>query len=104
RGINEGKITVIRNWVKSAQVTVMDKALARAQLAAQTSIILADDDVVCVYGGNMGVASGLDEFMSHIGMVDNRIIFLLAGDGSLVPGLRRMVQQRGLESRVKFLV
>lgn len=104
RGINEGKITVIRNWVKSAQVTVMDKALARAQLAAQTSIILADDDIVCVYGGNMGVASGLDEFMSHIGMVDNRIIFLLAGDGSLVPGLRRMVQQRGLESRVKFLV
>lgn len=104
RGISEDKVTVIRNWVKSNQVTVMDKALARTQLAAQTSIVLAEDDVVCVYGGNMGVASGLDELMSYVESVDSKIIFLLAGDGSLVPGLREMVQEKSLESRIKFLV
>ena len=104
RGINEDKITVIRNWVKSNQVTVMDKAAARTQLAEQASIFLSEDDVVCVYGGNMGVASGLDEFMSHVEKADGKIVFLLAGAGALVPGLREMVQEKGQESRVKFLV
>lgn len=104
RGISEEKVTVIRNWVKSNQVTVMDKAAARVELAAQLPITLADDDFVCVYGGNMGVASGLDDFVQNIDSFNGKLIFILAGGGSLVPGLREVVRRKGLDSRVNFIV
>ena len=104
RGVDEDRISVIRNWVKSDMVTVLDKTSARAELNSVFSMQLSEDDFVCVYGGNMGVASGLDNILSDIGGYSARIVFILAGDGSLVPELKDIVVKQGLENNVKFIV
>ncbi|MBV6750866.1 glycosyltransferase family 4 protein [Pseudomonas chlororaphis] len=104
RGVKESKVTVIRNWVKSNQVEVCDRTEARTELARHLSITLGDETFVCVYGGNMGVASGLDELMQHVVLFKKDVLFVLAGDGSLVPGLRELVSKSGCESKVKFIV
>lgn len=99
----EKDVSVIKNWVNDSDIAVIAKSEARASLAKYVSLSLAVDDVLCVYGGNIGVASGLDSFVKHIGAIDNKVKFLFAGDGALVPVLKEVLKQSELEDRVQLL-
>lgn len=103
RQIDPSKVILVRNWVQSSQIEALPKDLARAELDKVMGLRLASEQFLFVYGGNMGVASGLDEFMAHLAKVDKRAVFLFAGDGPLVPDLKRQAQINGLESRCHFL-
>lgn len=103
RKIDPSKVTLVRNWVQGSQIQALPKEQARGELEKVMGLRLAPEQFLFVYGGNMGVASGLDEFMGYLDGVDPRAVFLFAGDGSLVPELKRLLKARGLESRCHFL-
>ncbi|MGM7280385.1 glycosyltransferase family 4 protein [Pseudomonas guariconensis] len=102
RGVSLSKLTVQRNWLNGNVVSVLEKNHARA-LLQNHQIALRSEDVLCVYGGNIGVASGLDDFFEAIRYVDKRVKFLLAGDGSLLPILRQKADSFDGDSRVVFV-
>lgn len=103
RKISEGKISVIKNWVNSDDIQMLDKLVAREKLQQSDNFMIKDDDILCVYGGNIGFASGLDIFVSYIEKLDPRVKFLFAGDGALLPGLQKQIAERGLKARVKII-
>lgn len=103
RKIDASKVTLVRNWVQGSQIQTLPKEQARKELEKVMGLRLLPEQFLFVYGGNMGVASGLDEFMECLDGVDPRAVFLFAGDGSLVPELKRKVKLRGLDSCCHFL-
>lgn len=103
RNVSENKISVIKNWVKSDNIAVLEQAVARKQLKNSTGIEIKDDEVLCVYGGNMGIASGLDVFVDYVKDISPKVRFLFAGDGALVLPLYNLIRQQNLEDRVEIL-
>ncbi|MFJ4055426.1 glycosyltransferase family 4 protein [Pseudomonas sp. NPDC089743] len=103
RGIDPSQVTVLRNWVKSDVVVVIDKIIARSNLNKLLKLDLDSEDILCVYGGNIGVASGLDEFFKSLQYIDERVKFLLAGEGSLLHELKKQLQGSPQEQRIYFV-
>jgi colanic acid biosynthesis glycosyl transferase WcaI len=103
RGIAENNLTIIKNWVNSDAITVIDTCLARKQLNKEISLNLVDGDMLCVYGGNIGAASGLDVFIEYIDKIDPKFKFIFAGDGTHLPLLRNHVRDNKLMHRVGFI-
>ncbi|QXH37111.1 glycosyltransferase family 4 protein [Pseudomonas muyukensis] len=103
RGINPSKVSLVRNWVDAGHIQEMPRDEARAKLEQLLGLRLEDGQSLFVYGGNMGVASGLDEFMGYLDGLEPGAVFLFAGDGALVPDLKRTVQARGEQARFHFL-
>ena len=98
REIQAEKIHVIPNWIDHDQVPVDHQNYSIRQ---QHNI--PKDAFLVVYGGNIGVAAGVDVVIRAFQrLLDKENIYLLiAGDGSMLPECQRLVNQNNL-TRVKF--
>ena len=98
RGIPEEKIHVIPNWIDDGQEPVDHQEVSIRQLHG-----IPKDAFLVIYGGNIGVAAGVDvvvQAFQHL--LDNENIYLLvAGDGSMLSECRRLVKDNNL-TRVRF--
>jgi len=103
RFVDASKVTVVKNWVKDETVDVLSQTDARKGLIGKTDVTLQKDEILCVYGGNIGSASGLEEFIEYIESIDIKVKFLFAGNGTHVERLKNNVAKKGIEDRVAFL-
>ena len=103
RNIDKGKLSIVKNWVRSDALKVIDRVSARQQLKDSFDLVLNKEDILCVYGGNIGAASGLDVFVEYIDNIDPNVKFLFAGDGTHVTSLQSRIKEKGLQKRVGFV-
>ena len=78
-GVPTDAVTVIRNWTHLQPFELPDRAAARRRLG------WADDDIVVLHAGNMGVKQGLENVVEAARLVRDdgpRIRFVLLGDGN----------------------
>jgi len=86
------RLEVLYNWM-SLHVENLPQTSYRAQLGLQ-------DKIVFLYGGNLGVAQDVDNIVrlaQHLADHDH-IHFLLVGDGSEVPRLKRLLVEKRLRN------
>jgi glycosyltransferase involved in cell wall biosynthesis len=86
------RLEVLYNWM-SLRVENLPQTSYRAQLGLQ-------DKIVFLYGGNLGVAQDVDNIVrlaQHLADQDH-IQFLLVGDGSEVPRLKRVLVEKRLRN------
>jgi colanic acid biosynthesis glycosyl transferase WcaI len=103
RLVKKSKISVIKNWVKDDDILQIERLSARLDVERYIDHSFDKDDTICIYGGNIGTASGLDEFIEFIPKINIRVKFIFAGDGSLVSELRRLVGEKKMNDRVFFI-
>jgi colanic acid biosynthesis glycosyl transferase WcaI len=103
RLVKKSKISVIKNWVKSEDILQIEKLFARSDIERHIGHSFDKDDTICIYGGNIGTASGLDEFIQFIPKINTRVKFIFAGDGSLVPELKCLLSEQKMNDRVFFI-
>ena len=86
------KVEVLHNWARIHDARHPPRDRPR-ELPAEYA-----DKVVFIYGGNIGVAQDMDNVLRLAENVagEPAIQFLLVGDGSEAPRLRRAVRERGL--------
>ncbi len=69
----------------------------------RASLGLSDGDVVVAFAGNVGVAQGLDKLVEAARAAKNdKLRYLIVGDGSALLDLRAQVGQAGLSDRFVF--
>jgi O26-antigen biosynthesis N-acetyl-L-fucosamine transferase len=88
------QVEVLSNW------TALDEgAIARGNHRQRLGL---EGKVVFFYGGNMGVAQGMDSIVHLMRRMrdDERVAFLLVGEGSEVPRIREAVSSQGLHQVV----
>ena len=103
RLIKKSKISVIKNWVQSDDILQIDRLTARSDVERYVGHSFDKGDTICIYGGNIGTASGLDEFIEFIPKINTRVKFIFAGDGSLVSELRCLLSEQKMSDRVFFI-
>ncbi len=103
RLVKKSKISVIKNWVKSDDILQIERLSARSDIERHIGHSFDKGDIICIYGGNIGAASGLDEFIDFIPKINSRVKFIFAGDGSLVSELNRLVSEQSMSDRVFFI-
>lgn len=86
------KVEVLSNWM-SLEADVAKKGGHRQRLGL-------DGKIVFFYGGNMGVAQGMESVVELMRAMrsDDRVRFLLVGEGSEVPTIRSIAEREGLEN------
>ena len=86
------RLEVLYNWM-NLQVENLPSTNYRTRFGLQ-------DKVVFVYGGNLGVAQDVDNIvrLAHRLVNHNRIHFLLVGEGSEVPRLRKLLAEQCLQN------
>ncbi|MFC0117888.1 glycosyltransferase family 4 protein [Pseudoalteromonas xiamenensis] len=96
RGLLPEKVELLRNWQDSSSWAVLSKESAKKKLGLIINRKL-ESHKVYVYGGNIGLASGITELLES--WISSGIdgYLLIAGDGSLVSEIRDTVSR----SRVK---
>jgi colanic acid biosynthesis glycosyl transferase WcaI len=92
-GVPPNKMTVLRNWTHVDPPTTLE---GPERSAARGRFGWADDEVVVLHAGNMGVKQGLDNVVNaaHLAAsagLAGRVRFVLLGDGSQ----RDLLQQQG---------
>jgi colanic acid biosynthesis glycosyl transferase WcaI len=103
RLVRADKISIIKNWVKSDDILPVEMLAARSDIERHIGHSFDKDDTICIYGGNIGTASGLDEFIQFIPKINTRVKFIFAGDGSLVSELRCLLSEQKMSDRVFFI-
>jgi colanic acid biosynthesis glycosyl transferase WcaI len=98
RGIPENKITLIPNWIDESQLGI---ASSGGEFRAQYGI--PEDAFLVVYGGNIGVAAGIDTVIKTFSQLQplEHIYLLIAGAGNDLSNCRELIQKYSLE-RVKI--
>lgn len=77
-GVEAGRIRRVRNWTH-VDAPTMDRAVVRERLG------LPQDAIVCLHSGNMGYKQGLENVVECARLAagsDQRLLFVLVGDGS----------------------
>ncbi|WP_291038638.1 glycosyltransferase family 4 protein [Herbiconiux sp.] len=95
--VDSKKIVVIRNWTHLKRAPVIDRARVRGEMG------WADDQVVVLHAGNMGVKQGLENVIEAAKYADKKrsnVRFVLMGDGNQRTHLEELA--RGVE-RIEFL-
>ena len=89
RGIEQSKITIIPNWIDSKSVTVQDKNDYRQEKG------ISNDAFVILYGGNVGVAAGVEMVIEALGRVrtSREIVLIVAGSGSQLSACQELAAQ-----------
>lgn len=98
RGVPEGKITVVPNWV--------DEEVFRPSVGdAEMRSLLDPADFWLMYAGGVGELQGLESAVQALGLLRGRpeIKLAIVGDGVAVDGLRTMVKRMDLSDRVRFM-
>jgi glycosyltransferase involved in cell wall biosynthesis len=83
-GVPAEAITVIPNWTHVSMPEAVDIAAVRAELG------WADDEIIALHAGNMGVKQGLEGLVDAARLAGNRgskVRVVLMGDGSRRPAL-----------------
>lgn len=85
-------VEVLNNWMALDKVPV-ESAVHRRRLGL-------DNRLIFFYGGNMGVAQGMDGIVGLIRALryDDRVRFLLVGEGCEVPRIRELAERERLSN------
>jgi colanic acid biosynthesis glycosyl transferase WcaI len=91
-GVPRDKVYRLRNWTRRVDPTETASGTRRR-------LSWADNDFVCVHGGNMGLKQGLDNLLDTAALLgDNRVRIALVGDGNDRERLERQARERRLEN------
>jgi colanic acid biosynthesis glycosyl transferase WcaI len=91
-GVSRNSIHRLRNWTRRVEPSESVPETRRR-------LGWADDDFVCVHGGNMGHKQGLDNLLDTAALLgDNRVRIALVGDGNDRERLERQARERRLTS------
>jgi colanic acid biosynthesis glycosyl transferase WcaI len=97
RGVDPSRIHIVPNWFSSATHASREEALAYRRSRG-----IADDDFLVVYGGNVGVAAGVEQLIETFATIeDRRIRLLVAGGGAKVADCEALARRIGPE-RIQF--
>ena len=92
-GVAPDRIDRLRNWTRRT-----DPSASRSDMRRRFG--WADDDFVCVHGGNMGQKQGLDNLLETAALLPrDGIRIALVGDGNDRARLERIARDRGLGER-----
>jgi colanic acid biosynthesis glycosyl transferase WcaI len=95
-GVSRDKIRRLRNWTRRVDPTETPSETRRR-------LGWADDDFVCVHGGNLGLKQGLDNLLDTAALLgDNGIRIALVGDGNDRVRLESQASERQL-ANVDFI-
>lgn len=83
RFIAENKISVVKNWQKSENYITVDKELAKEKLSSLLGVDLTEH-FIFVYGGNVGVASGVVDLVKCWIQSEVNSKLVIAGGGSMI--------------------
>lgn len=78
-GVDPSRVEVIRNWTHVGAATIGDRGVTRRKLG------WADDAVIVLHAGNMGVKQGLENVVDAARLADTSardVRFVLMGDGN----------------------
>ena len=94
KGVPPDKVIHIPNWVDT---TDLDVPLKNNEFSRTHGV---QDVFVVAYAGNMGLAQNFDELLDAAGILrdQNKIRFMLIGDGVQAPNLRRRVTEEELDN------
>jgi glycosyltransferase involved in cell wall biosynthesis len=96
-GLPGDKVDVVRNWSHIEAPSATDRALVRQRLG------WAEDDIVVLHAGNMGVKQGLDNVVEAARLAErygSRTRFVLVGGGNQLNWLQELGEN---VSRLQFL-
>lgn len=97
RRVDPGRVHVIPNWSADRAPASREEALAYRRGRG-----IADDDFLIVYGGNVGVAAGVEQLVEAFRSVElPNVRLLIAGAGARVEECERLAAKLG-EGRVLF--
>jgi colanic acid biosynthesis glycosyl transferase WcaI len=104
RNVSGSKISIIPNWLKkdSSFISVADRQDIKIDYRAKYGI--PNDDFIVMYGGNIGVAAGVEMVIKAFELVakkTDKIWLLIAGGGSQLEECQRIVQENKIP-RVVF--
>jgi len=95
-GVPRDKIHRLRNWTRRVDPS-------ETQSETRRRFGWADEDFVCVHGGNMGLKQGLDNLLDSAALLgDNRVRIALVGDGNDRLRLETQARERAL-TNVDFI-
>lgn len=99
RGVKPERLHIIHNWVDDKRM-VADPARSAA---FRSEAGIPKGSLLMVYGGNIGMASGIETAIESFCFLENfeNIYLLIAGDGSNLPACRKLAGKPGLR-RVIF--
>lgn len=63
---------------------------------------IPEEEPILLYQGGMQMGRGLEKIIEAVPLFDRGVVVFL-GDGRIKPALEAMVQEKGLESRVRFI-
>lgn len=89
RGVAPDCLSLIPNWIDGDQI---DISIGREQYRDRRDI--AEEDFLLVYGGNIGVAAGVETIIEamHLLVEEPRVRVLIAGAGSQLTACQRLAQ------------
>jgi colanic acid biosynthesis glycosyl transferase WcaI len=89
RGVPRERISIVPNWVDAKeQISRPEEAAALRQRFA-----IPADGCLAVYGGNIGVAAGVETFVRAFQYTGSIIFGLIAGDGSQISVCQRLAAE-----------
>jgi colanic acid biosynthesis glycosyl transferase WcaI len=97
RRVDPARVHVIPNWSADRVPASREEALAYRRVRG-----IADDDFLVVYGGNIGVAAGVEHLLAAFRSVERpNVRLLIAGGGARADACERLAAELG-EGRVVF--
>lgn len=90
RQVEKYKIFTIPNWVDKNKLELVSKKIFREEVG------ISLDAVVIGYGGNIGVAAGLEKVIKELEYIEShkKIFFVIAGSGSLLEECKRVANEK----------
>lgn len=85
RGVPRGRIHIVPNWLRDDAIPSSEPGEVRARFG------LDPDDLLVVYGGNIGVAAGVEQLVEAFSRIeDPHVHLLIAGEGSRADTVARL--------------
>jgi colanic acid biosynthesis glycosyl transferase WcaI len=90
RGMPSERLSLVPNWIDGDMI---DVEVTRQQFQQRTGI--GEDDFLLVYGGNVGVAAGVETVVEAVRLLkgEGSVRLLIAGSGSQLAACRELAQQ-----------
>ena len=91
-GVPHSRLRVVANWIHAPETDSSDSAGAFRRERG-----IAPDEFVAVYGGNIGVAAGVETLIRAFQRLDetHRMHLVIAGEGSELEACRRLASDAG---------
>jgi colanic acid biosynthesis glycosyl transferase WcaI len=104
RNITASKISVIPNWLRKDASFISDADQENLKIDYRTKYNIPNNDFIVVYGGNIGVAAGVEiviRAFESLSKTSDRVWLLIAGGGSQLEECQIIVRDSKI-SRVVF--